>query len=179
MQLIKIKYYRFGQLSLFMFCLMVVSNTWALSLIINEPQINNILALTFPYQTQMGSSHISLTDPKPHFYEASQEIGITLNITLKDQAGGQTAKAVTTLRGRIRFDNQEQLLQLVKPKIARLDWSDKSAAVNKDLIKQVTKLVGQELPIIVLFDIKQLTGNKITPVLNDIKIKKGGIEVSF
>jgi len=179
MRLKGLKYYRFSQFGIFMLCSIIPSSIWAFSLMISEPQINSMLALTFPYQVHMGNSHISLTDPKPHFYEASQEIGITLNISLKDQISGQTTKARTMVRGGIHFDNQQQQLQLVKPKIASLYWVDKSASVNKNLVKQVTQLVGQELPIIVLIDIKQLIGKKLTSALNDIKIKKQGIEVSF
>ncbi|MFO7557834.1 MAG: hypothetical protein R6X10_03305 [Desulfobacterales bacterium] len=175
----RFNYYSLSQFGMFLLCSIIPSTVWAFSFMISEPQINGMLALTFPYQTHMGNSHISLTDPRPYFYEASQEIGIALNISLKDQISGQTAKAVTMVRGGIHFDNQQQQLQLVKPKIARLDWVKPSAGVDQGLVKQVTQLVGQELPIIVLLDIKQLTGNKLTPTLSDIKIKKQGIEVSF
>lgn len=179
MRLKGLKYYSFSQFGIFMLCSIIAPSIWAFDFMISEPQINRMLALTFPYQARMGNSHISLTDPKPHLYEASQEIGITLNISLKDQISGKTTKAITMVRGGIHFDNQQQQLQLVKPKIASLDWVDKIARVNQDLVKQVTQLVGQDLPIIVLLDIKQLTGNKLTPALSDIKIKKQGIEVSF
>ena len=173
------KYYRFTQFSVFMLCSIIAPSIWAFSLIISEPEINGMLAMTFPYQTRMGNYHIRLTDPESHFYETSQEIGITLNVSLKDQNSDQITKARTLVRGGIHFDNQQQQLQLVKPKIASLDWVNKSASVNQDLVKQVTRLVGQELPIIILFDIKQITGNALTPTLSGIKVKKQGIEVSF
>ena len=174
-----LKWCYIGQFGILIFCFIIVSSSWALSVMISEPQIHSILAMTFPYETRLGSSHIRLTDPKPHFYEASQEIGITLNISVKDHTSGETAKARTMVRGGVHFDNQQQQLQLVKPKIASLDWVDKSSNVNQDIFKQVTRLVGQDLPIIVLFDIKQLIGKEITPTLSNIKIKKQGIEVSF
>jgi hypothetical protein len=60
-----------------------------------------------------------------------------------------------------------------------LDWDDSSTAANKGLVKQVTQLVGQDLPVIVLLDIKQLTGSAFTPTLSDIKVKHSGIEVIF
>lgn len=173
----RLKYYRFCQFAIFMFFSTIASNTWALSVMISESQINSMLALTFPYQTSMGNSRINLSDPMPHFYEASQEIGITLKISLKDQISGQITKAKTLVRGGIHFDNQQQQLQLVTPKIASLDWVGTSAGVNQDVVDQVTRLVGQELPVIILLDIKQLTGNSLT--LRDIKIIKQGIEVRF
>lgn len=179
MRLKGFKFYSLSQFGIFMLCSIVASSVWGFSFMISEPQINTMLALTFPYQTQVGNSHIRLTDPKPHFYETSQEIGITLNISLKDKISSQTTRARTMVRGGIHFDNQQQQLQLVKPKIASLEWVDKPANVNQGLVKQVTHLVGQDLPIIVLIDIKQLTGKKFTPALSDIKIKKHGIEVSF
>jgi len=147
--------------------------------VIREPQINTMLALTFPYQTHMGNSHIRLSDPKPHFFEASQEIGITLNISIADRISGQTAKARAMMRGGVHFDNQQQQLQLVKPKIASLEWLDRSAGANQDLVTQLNQIVGKELPIIVLIDIKQLIGKKITEAMSDIKIRKQGIEIRF
>jgi len=162
-----------------MLCLGIASDIWAFSLLIREPQINTMLALTFPYQTHMGNSHIRLTDPKPHFFEASQEIGITLNISIADRISGQTAKARAMMRGGVHLDNQQQQLQLVKPKIASLEWLDRSAGANQDLVTQLNQIVGKELPIIVLIDIKQLIGKKITEAMSDIKIRKQGIEISF
>ncbi|MFD2229517.1 hypothetical protein [Alkalimarinus sediminis] len=152
---------------------------WAFSFMIGESQLNTVLGLTFPYETRMGESHVTLSDPKPHFYESSQQIGITLNIALKDMTSGKTAKAKTLIKGGIRFDNKAQQLHLVKPKIASLDWDGASPEANKDLVKQVSQLVGQDLPVIVLLDIKQLTGSAFTPVLSDIKVKQAGIEVIF
>ena len=173
----RLKYYSLHQLATFMLLTLIASNTWALSLMIGEPQINSMLALTFPYQTSIGNSHISLTDPKTHFYEASQEIGIALNISLTNQNSGQTMKAKTLVRGGVHFDNQEQQLQLIKPKIVSLDWAGKPASVHQGLADQVTQLVGRDLPVIILLDIKQLIGKALT--LSDIEIKKHGILVSF
>lgn len=179
MQNSRLKYSIYSQLGIFLLFLIIHPKALAFSITIGEPQINSILSLTFPYQTRMGNNHITLTDPKPHFYESSQEIGITLNILLKDQAGGQTAKARTMLRGGIHFDNEQQELQLVKPKIVRLDWVKKTDAANQDLARQIEQIVGQELPIIVLIDIKQLTGKSFTATLSDVKIKNKAIEISF
>lgn len=179
MRLKRPKYYRLSQFSVFILCMNITTSVLAFSFLISEPQIKSMLAMTFPYQTRMGNSHIRLTDPKPYFYEASQEIGITLVISLKDQISGQTTKAITMLRGGIHFDNRQQQLQLVKPKIVSLDWLKKPTGANQDLGKQITQLVGQDLPIIVLFDIKQLTGDAIEPTFSDIRVKRQGIEVSF
>lgn len=167
------------QISIFLLFSAMAASAWAFTFMISEQQVNSMLQLTFPYEARMGDNNISLANPLPHFYESSQEIGITLSISLKDQVSGQTAKAKTLVRGGVRFDNKQQQLQLVKPKIASLEWLDKPANANQDLLKQVTQLVGQDLPVIVLLDIKQLTGNAFTPTLSDIKIKKQGIEVSF
>ena len=157
----------------------MATTVWAFGFMIGEPQVNTMLGMTFPYETRMGENHIRLSDPKPHFYEKTQEIGIALNISLKDISSGQTANAKTLIKGGIRFDNKAQQLQLVKPKIASLDWVDSSAGANKDLVKQVTQWVGQDLPVIVLLDIKQLTGSAFTPNLSDIKVKRSGIEIIF
>lgn len=83
------------------------------------------------------------------------------------------------LRGGLHFDNQQQQLQLVKPKIVRLDWVEKTASANQDLARQIEQIVGQELPIIVLIDIKQITGKTFTATLSDVKIKNQAIEISF
>ena len=173
------QYYCFSQISILLLCLITASSAWAFGFLINESQVNNMLALTFPYETRIGNNAISLSDPQPHFYESSQEIGITLNISLKDQTSGQLVKATTMLRGGIHFDNQQQQLQLIKPRVERLDWVDKAAASDQNLIKQVSQLVGQDLPLIVLLDIKQLLGDAFTPTLNSIKIKDQGIEINF
>lgn len=159
--------------------MMLATYSWAFSFMIKEPQINSVLSLTFPYETQMGNNRIRLTNPQPHFYESSQEIGITLKIAISDPVTAQTAQAKTMLRGGIRFDSKNQQLQLVKPKIASLDWIDKPSGENQDIVNQVTQLVGQDMPVIVLLDVKQLTGNTFTPSLSDIKIKQQGIEVTF
>lgn len=169
-------YYKIGA---FLIASFIASSAWAFGFMIGEPQINTMLGLTFPYETRMGQSHITLSDPKPHFYEKTQEVGVALSISLKDVANGQTAKAKTLVKGGIRFDNKAQQLQLVKPKIASLDWDESSKSTNQDLVKQVKQLVGQDLPVIVLLDIKQLTGSAFTPTLSDIKVKHSGIEVIF
>ena len=86
-------------------------------------------------------------------------------------------KAKTLVRGGVHFDNQEQQLQLIKPQIVSLDWAGKPASVHQGLADQVTQLVGRDLPVIILLDIKQLIGKALT--LSDIEIKKHGILVSF
>ena len=168
-----------SQVSILILCLITASSAWAFGFLINESQVNNMLALTFPYEASIGSNAISLSNPQPHFYETSQEIGITLNVSLKDQTTGQVVKAKTTVRGGIHFDNQQQQLQLIKPRIDSLDWVDKSAVGNQNLIDQVSQFVGQDLPLIVLLDVKQLTGNAFSPTLSSIKIKDQGIEINF
>jgi hypothetical protein len=173
------KYYRLTQLAIILLCSIIASTIWAFSLVISEAEIHGMLALTFPYQIRMGNNQIRLSDPEPQFYEASQEVGIALNILLKDQNSGQISKARTLVRGGVHFDNQQQQLQLVKPTIVSLDWDNKSANVNQGVVKQLTRIVGQELPIIILVDIKQLTGGTLMPTLSGIKVKKQGIEVSF
>jgi hypothetical protein len=171
--------YFLKQISILILYVMTASSAWAFGFIINESQVNNVLALTFPYKTQIGGSAITLSNPHPHFYETSQEVGITLNISFKDQASGQTVKAKAMLRGGIKFDNKQQQLQLIKPRIDSLEWADKSISDNKNLIDQVSQLVGQDLPLIVLLDIKQLTGDAFTPTLSSIKVKQQGIEINF
>ena len=168
-----------SKLSVLFLSSVVAFSAWAFGFMIGEPQVNAMLGLTFPYETRMGENHITLSDPKPHFYETSQEVGIALNIALKDLTSGKTAKAKTLVKGGIRFDNKAQQLQLVKPKIASLDWQDSSANADKNLVSQVEQFVGQDLPVIVLLDIKQLTGSAFTPNLSDIKVKHSGIEVIF
>jgi len=170
---------RYSQIGILILCLITASSAWAFGFLINESQVNNMLSLTFPYETRIGNNAISLSDPQPHFFETSQEIGITLNISLNDQTTGQVVKARAMVRGGIHFDNQQQQLQLIKPRIDSLDWADKSAASNQSLVRQVSQLVGQDLPLIVLLDIKQLTGNAFTPTLSSIKVKKQGIEINF
>lgn len=172
-------YYIISQFSIFIFYAIIASDVSALSLTISRPQISSMLSLTFPFQTRLGNSDIQLTDPIPHFYESSQEIGITLNILLTEQGSGKRTKARAMVRGGLHFDNQQQQLQLIKPKIVRLDWVNKPAAADQDLEKQIERIVGQELPIIVLIDIRQLTGNTFTAALRDIRIKDQAIEVSF
>ena len=178
-QLKRVMASKLSRVCAFLLASFIATASWAFGFMIGESQINSMLALTFPYETRMGESRIKLSNPKPHFYAQSQEVGITLNISLKDETSGQTAKAKALVKGGIRFDNKAQQLQLVKPKIASLDWQDKSAGANKALVKQVTQLVGQDLPVIVLLDIKQLTGSAMTPTLSDIKVKTSGIEVLF
>jgi hypothetical protein len=173
------KYYRLNQIAVFLLCLIFAANVQAFSLLIGESQIQSMLALTFPYQTRVGNSFIRLTEPKPHFYEASQEIGIALKLFLKDQTSGQTTQGSVLVLGGVHFDSQQQLLQLVRPKIASLDWVNPSTGVEQELVKQATQLVGQALPIIILFDIKQMTGDALAPTLSDIRVKKQGIEVIF
>lgn len=178
-QLKRVMASRLSSVSAFLLASFIATACWAFGFTIGESQINSMLALTFPYETRMGESHIKLSNPKPHFYEQSQQVGITLNISLKDETSGQTAKAKALVKGGIRFDNKAQQLQLVKPSIASLDWQDQSSGANQELAKQVTQLVGQDLPVIVLLDIKKLTGSTMTPTLSDIKVKASGIEVLF
>ncbi|UZE95360.1 hypothetical protein [Alkalimarinus alittae] len=179
MQFKGILFSRTHKISVFLLASFIATATWAFGFMIGESQVNAMLAMTFPYETRMGENYIRLTEPKPYFYEKTQQVGIALNISLKDVASGQTANAKTLIKGGIRFDNKAQQLQLVKPQIASLDWQDATAGVNKDLLNQVTQLVGQDLPVIVLLDIKQLTGSAFTPTLSDINVKRSGIEVIF
>lgn len=52
---------------LFILVMAVATYSWAFSFMIKEPQINSVLSLTFPYETQMGTNRIRLTNPQPHF----------------------------------------------------------------------------------------------------------------
>jgi hypothetical protein len=149
---------------------------FAFSYIVSETQINNVLKLTFPYQTRMGNSQINLTDPQPLFYAATQEMGLTIHISMKE--GDQpdiTARA--SLKGGIQFDKKQQQLHLVRPKIENLSWINPPKQDQKHLRDMLEQRIGQELPLIVLLDIKQLTNNIFTPTLSDIKVRDNGVEV--
>lgn len=179
MQRIKLKPTLFTQMSVLIITLCLASTVGAFGFIIGEAQVNAMLGMTFPYKTQVGNNHITLSEPKPHFYEKTQQVGIALNISLKDRMSGQIMEAKTLVKGGIRFDNKAQQLQLIKPQVASLDWQGDTTASNDAMVKQVSQLVGQDLPVIVLLDIKQLTGNALTPTLSAVNVKKAGIEVVF
>lgn len=163
----------------FSFLLGIASDAGALNVAISKSQIRSLLSVTFPFQTRLGSSALFLSDPIPHLYAASQEIGITLNILVQNQESGKRARARTMVRGGLHFDSRQQQLQLVKPKIVRLDWVEKSTGTNADLAKQIEQIVGRELPLIVLIDIKQLTGKAFTASLKDVRVTDQAIEIGF
>jgi len=148
------------------------------SYIVSEAQINNVLKLTFPYQTQMGGSQINLTDPQPLFYASTQEMGVTVHISMKEENKSEIS-AIASLRGGIQFDNKQQQLQLVRPKIENLSWADPPKQNQKRMTSMLEQWTGKDLPVIVLLDIKQLTNSAFTPDLRDIKVMDNGIEVIF
>jgi len=150
----------------------------AFSYIISETQINNVLKLTFPYQTRIGSSQINLTDPQPLFYTSTQEMGLTIHISMKEE-NKPDISARASLRGGIQFDNKQQQLQLVRPKIEKLSWIDTPKQNQKQLTDMLEQWIGQDLPVIVLLDIRQLTGSAFTPALRDVKVRNNGVEVVF
>ena len=172
---------RFSIILLIFFSLLMggVPDAGALDVAISKSQIRSLLSVTFPFQTRLGSSVLLLSDPIPHLYATSQEIGITLNILIQDQESSKKAKARTMVRGGLRFDKQQQQLQLIKPKLVRLDWVNKPAAGDQNLAEQIEQIVGKELPVIVLIDIKQLTGKSFTANLKDVKVTEQAIEIRF
>jgi hypothetical protein len=151
---------------------------FGLSIIVSESQINEVLKLTFPYQTRIGSNQINLTDPHPRFYAATQEMGLTVHISMQEGIDPEIS-ATASLRGGIHFDQNQQQLQLVRPKIEKLSWLVPPGQNRKQLTDMLEQRIGQELPVIVLLDIKQLTGNYFTPALKDLKVRNNGIEVMF
>jgi hypothetical protein len=149
-----------------------------LSYIISENEINNVLKLTFPYETRMGSSQLKLENPYPLFYASTQEMGLKIHISMKEE-NKPDISASAALRGGIQFDSKLQQLQLVRPIIENLSWIEPPKEDQKHLAKRLEQWIGKDLPVIVLLDIKQLSNSVFTPTLNDVKVKDNGVEVMF
>lgn len=160
-------------------CLVVMAPAAiAMDLPLTAPQLDSMLQLTFSVSYDSGPYHIILRNPKVQFYGEAHRIGIHAQLKVTGPQGGHF-DGHGTVSGALHFDRQQQSLQLVRPELNSLHVNSITPDFKPMLKQARAALEGHQLPVIVLLDIHQL--HQILPMANieDIRVGKDALIVSF
>lgn len=152
-------------------------NTKAFEITLAEPQINNMLALSFPIKQSYQGFELTFSDPKVSLVSSSNSIVIKAVILAEQD--GQKLRAIASAIGQIHYDRQQQVIQIIKPSLREFTLLDNSIGQSQAVIDSLKQAIGQQLPMIFLLDVKQI--NQIFPGLQpkDIKISENGLVISL
>lgn len=158
--------------------LMVCPRALAIDLPLTAPQLDAMLKLSFPLSYDSGPYHIVLSDPHVRFYGSRRRMGINARVLITGPKGHHLAGR-GTVSGALRFDRKQQSLQLVRPELNKLHVDSVSPDLAPALKEARSRLQGQPLPLIVLLDVHQL--ERILPVgtINDVRVGKHALIISF
>jgi hypothetical protein len=175
------KYIRFyiALLSLSILCTFWIQSAGAFSFILSKEQIDTILTETFPYRLSAGSMEVVMSDPSATLLQKEQKLALALSLNLKDLTTKEQMKARAHINGNLAFDKGSQQIQLVKPQIKDFKVIQGKSSPAGPTLEQINQVLGKELPVIILIDIKQFSGGFPVPSVSSITVVKNGIEVTF
>jgi hypothetical protein len=149
----------------------------AMMLVVNGPQMQTMMAGFFPHTQQFASWQVVLSEPVPEFFAAKQAVALAVNMRVSE--GGRLANAWGKISGQLAYNPNNQQLQLIKPKLVEFDVKDGDKELGKQLRTHLGAQIGQSLPIIVLFDVKQMGGAASWIKPNSVKVVSDGIAIDF
>ena len=150
-------------------------NTQALDMVINREQMLFAMQPFFPYPLAVGGWQVSLTNPDLAF--SAKEQKITLNLLMDVTSGQEKMQLAGQINGQVAFDASTQKLQLINPKMESLKVLSGHISNSQESLDAIKRTFGQELPIIVLLDLKQLGMAMFKP--SRITIVNNGVAISL
>lgn len=163
--LIKISY-------LFLSVGIVTLPAFGVTFTISEKDINSMVQKAFPQKKQYQGANIFFSDPIVSLDGLEHTIRIQTTITaIREQ---QLVKAVGELSGQLYYDPIDYQLQLKKPALSEFKVIESTMEDANTMIRGMRDVVGQSLPLIVLFDLEQydLGFGTIRPESIEIKQRK-------
>lgn len=149
----------------------------AAGLTISKEQMMLAIAPFFPYPVALGAYQVKLKNPDLGFLAKDQSM--SLDVDMEVASGKEKMNLAAAVRGQVAFDPKTQQLQLVKPRVEKLNVLSGQISGMDDILYRVRSLFGRELPVIVLFDIKQLSGGMAMFTPNSLTIVENGVSIQF
>ncbi len=161
--------------AIFFSLLLCAFQAQAFGIVINERQISALMTSVFPIKHAMGAWQVTLSNPVPGFLPAEQKVALAVDLQLLE--GGQQARGWGKVSGRLSFNKELQQLHLVRPQLVEFEVREGNVENAKPMIDSLQQYVGKDLPVIVLFDVKDLGLPMMNPTA--INVVKGGIAIEF
>ncbi len=155
--------------------LVAASNTQAVEIVVSREQMLFAMQPFFPYPLVVGGWQISLTEP--NLVLSSNDQMITLEVLMDVTSGVEKMQLAGSINGQAAFDASTQKLQLINPKMESLKVLSGHISNAQASLDTLRRSVGQELPIIVLLDLKQLGLSMFKP--SRIHIVDNGIAINL
>lgn len=137
-----------------------------------------------PYRLAFGEWKIELTHPEPSFQPKGQQIALAFQMHLTQDVKSQQPEtapelqAKTRIGGELFYDKKRGQLQLVQPTLQDFQVIEGDEETFAPLISQLKQNLGQQIPIIVLVDARNLgPASLLTP--NAITVVQNGVAIDF
>ncbi|OZG75403.1 hypothetical protein BTA51_03225 [Hahella sp. CCB-MM4] len=163
------------------FVILLLMGSWAsfsqaFGIVINDQQVTGLMSAVFPVRQTMGTWQVTLLNPVPEFLPGQQQVALAVDMQL--QEGERQAKAWGKVSGQLAFDKKLQQLHLVRPKLVDFEVRGGDIEDAQPVLDGLRQYVGQDLPVIVLFDVKQMNlGLPLNPTA--INVVNKGIAIEF
>ncbi|WP_369600183.1 hypothetical protein AAIA72_10030 [Hahella sp. SMD15-11] len=149
----------------------------ALGMTITREEMLAAMRPFFPYPVTLGGWKLALKDPDLGFSAKDQMVA--LKVRMDVNSGGESMVVAGRLKGQVAFDAQTQQLQLVKPRVESLDVVSGHITGSEETLNTLRRSFGQDLPVIVLFDVRQFSGGLAFFKPRQIRVVDNGVAVEF
>ncbi len=165
------------RIAVFGFTLLWGHLAFALGFTVSKEQMMVAIQPFFPYPVMLGDWHVQLKEPDLGFM--AKEQAMSLDLKMDVASGKETMLLAGKIRGQVVFDAKTQQLQLVKPRVEKLNVLSGKITGMDDTLNNIRTMFGRDLPVIVLFDIKQLSGGMAMFSPSSLTIVDNGVSIAF
>ena len=150
----------------------------ALDIYLSAEQLDNMLQVSFPYSYQSGPYVVTLSNPKVKFYGKQHRVGLDAHMVVRSDQG-EAFSGRGTVAGQLNYDQQSKQLQLVRPSLEDLDVAHVSPAFKPTLDQTKAMLKGQQMPLIVLVNLQQLSSFLPMQGITDVRVGEKAIIITL
>jgi hypothetical protein len=133
----------------------VMPKASAFEVTLSEQQVTDMLQVKFPVRQSYQGFDITFSDPKVNIEGAINNIKIKSVIVA--QQNGQKLRAIASAQGQINYNQKEQVIEIIKPSLVEFTILDNSIDQSEQAINSLKQAIGQQLPMIFLLDVKQVS----------------------
>lgn len=140
----------------------------ATTVTVTEKQLNQQLLSQFPVEKTYQGLNVKFTDPKIRLDVLDKTIKIDTVIVAESNGESLTAKGLLT--GKLEFDDIEQVLEFIKPKLEEFYLKQSEMVDPKPAVRIIKQSIDGNLDDIILIDFNHfdLRYRGITPTEIDI-----------
>ncbi|WP_020410184.1 hypothetical protein [Hahella ganghwensis] len=150
--------------------------THAFGIVISDQQVAGLMSAVFPVKQTMGVWQVTFLNPVPEFHPGQQQVALAVDVQLEE--GLNQARGWGKVSGQLAFNKELQQLHLVRPRLVDFEVREGDVENAGPLIDGLRRYIGQDLPVIVLFDVKQMNlGLPLNP--KAINVVNKGISIEF